>query len=270
MTGKIGRKFLIKAGPKAALPDPGDKSVFDVDKDAAAKKLEVLGRKLADLQTDLYAEKKHKVIIVLQGMDTSGKDGTIRHVFQYVNPQGVSVASFKRPNEEEAAHDFLWRVHRQTPAAGEIVIFNRSHYEDVLAARVRGAAPKEIWSRRFGFINDFEKMLAGEGATLIKFFLHIGKGEQARRLRERLEDPDKLWKFDPGDLDDRKLWGAYQTAYAEALGRTSTAWAPWHAVPADTKWYRNLAVASVLVETLEDLRPKRPEPDFDPKKIKVR
>jgi PPK2 family polyphosphate:nucleotide phosphotransferase len=268
--GKTRKKYLVKAGRSAKLPDPEDKGGFDGDKDMAAAKLEKLGRRLADLQTDLYAEKKRKVLIVLQGMDTSGKDGTIRHVFQYVNPQGVNVASFKKPNDEEAAHDFLWRIHRHTPAAGEITIFNRSHYEDVVAVRARGLAPKEVWRKRFGFINAFEEMLAAEGATVIKFFLHIDREEQAGRLRERLEDPDKRWKFDPSDLEDRKLWGAYAKAYSEALARTSTEWAPWYAVPANSKWYRNLVVATILVDVLAGLRIKRPRPDYTPEKFPIK
>jgi PPK2 family polyphosphate:nucleotide phosphotransferase len=197
-------------------------------------------------------------------MDSSGKDGVIRHVFDRVNPSGVKVASFKVPTPLELAHDFLWRVHPHVPADGEMVIFNRSHYEDVLVTRVKGLVPPDVWQRRYDQINDFERLLAegGEaGTTILKFFLHIDKDEQKERLQARLDDPTKRWKFRRGDLDDRKLWPEYQRAYEEALSRTSTEHAPWYVVPANRKWYRNLVVATVLVDALERLEMTYPEPE---------
>ncbi|HVZ61406.1 MAG TPA: PPK2 family polyphosphate kinase, partial [Terriglobales bacterium] len=215
----------------------------------------------------LYAEHKHKVLMVLQALDCGGKDGTIEHVFKGVNPQGVRVAAFKAPTPIELDHDYLWRVHRQTPGRGEITIFNRSHYEDVLAVRVHDLVPKKVWRRRYQQINDFERMLAEEGVTIVKFYLHISKDEQRKRQRERLKDPRKKWKFNAGDLQDRELWGGYMKAYEEALSETSTDWAPWYVVPANHNWYRNLVVASVLVETLERLKMSYPAPKIDVKKM---
>ena len=201
--------------------------------------------------------------MVLQAIDTGGKDGTIRHVFDGTNPQGVKVASFKRPTPVELAHDFLWRVERQTPGNGEIAIFNRSHYEDVLVVRVHGLVPEERWRRRYDHINDFERRLADEGTTILKFFLHISKEEQRERLQARLDEPHKRWKFSRGDLKERALWDDYQAAYEAVLSRTSTEWAPWYVVPADRKWYRNLVISSALVDTLDTLDPQYPEPEED-------
>jgi PPK2 family polyphosphate:nucleotide phosphotransferase len=233
------------------------------DKNEAKEALEALTGELEALQELLYAERKHKLLVVLQGMDTSGKDGTIRHVFEGVNPQGVRVASFKVPTPIELDHDYLWRVHLQTPGRGEVVIFNRSHYEDVLVVRVHQLVPEEVWKRRYDQINAFERLLADEGTTILKFFLHISLDEQKRRLQERLDDPTKHWKFATGDLAERKLWSAYQEAYEDALGKTSTEWAPWYIVPADRKWFRNLVIASVIVETLKGLKMSYPQPAED-------
>jgi PPK2 family polyphosphate:nucleotide phosphotransferase len=197
-------------------------------------------------------------------MDTGGKDGTIRKVFGGVNPQGVRVWGFGVPTEWEMAHDYLWRIHEHTPGNGGIVIFNRSHYEDVLVVRVKGLVPEERWRRRYDHIVAFERLLADEGTTVVKFYLHISKEEQRQRLEARLQEPDKRWKFNPGDLEDRKLWDDFQEAYEEAITRTSTEHAPWYVIPADRKWYRDLAVASVLIETLERMDPRfPPEPDLD-------
>jgi len=241
--------------------DPGDAGGW---KEAAAKdRLEDLNRRLEALQELLYAEGKHKVLVVLQAMDTGGKDGVIRHVFEGVNPQGVRVASFGRPTEEELAHDYLWRVHSHTPGAGEMVIFNRSHYEDVLVVRVRGLVPEGVWGRRYHQINEWERLLADEGTTILKFFLHISPEEQAERLAARRDDPTKRWKFRLGDLEERRLWSAYAAAYEAVLSRTSTPWAPWYLVPADRKWFRNLVVATALVEALEGLQMAYPEPAED-------
>jgi PPK2 family polyphosphate:nucleotide phosphotransferase len=222
-----------------------------------------LNGRLEELQEMLWAEHRHKVLVVLQGMDTSGKDGTIGHVFDGVNPLGVRVAAFKAPSPEELEHDFLWRVHPKVPGSGEMVIFNRSHYEDVLAVRVHRLVAAEVWQARYDQINAFEKLLSESGTTILKFYLHIDADEQKERLQARLDDPTKRWKFRKGDLADRKLWQDYTAAYEEALARTSTAHAPWTIVPANKKWYRNLVVATVLVEALEKLDMKYPEPEED-------
>jgi PPK2 family polyphosphate:nucleotide phosphotransferase len=258
-------RYRVKPGEKLDLSgiDAGSTAAFKGGKKETAEVFESLNDRLEVLQELLWAEGRHKVLVVLQGMDTSGKDGVIRHVFDGVNPLGVRVASFKTPTPEELRHDFLWRVHPQVPGAGELVIFNRSHYEDVLVARVKELVPKEVWKTRYGQIQDFERLLAETGTTVLKFFLHISEEEQRERLQARLDDPTKRWKFRKGDLDDRKLWDRYLEAYEEALSRTSTAEAPWYVVPSDKKWYRNLVVATVLVETLEGLGMEYPEPEED-------
>jgi PPK2 family polyphosphate:nucleotide phosphotransferase len=246
-----------------------DLSAFDpkdtggIEEEAAKERLDDLNRRLENLQELLYAERRHKVLVVLQAMDTGGKDGVIRHVFQGVNPQGVKVAGFGVPTPDELAHDYLWRVHAHTPAAGQLTIFNRSHYEDVLVVRVHGLVPEEVWNRRYRHINEWERLLAEEGTTILKFFLHISKEEQAERLQARLDEPTKRWKFRLGDLEERRRWPDYMTVYQAALSQTSTAWAPWYLVPADHKWYRNLVVAGVLVETLEGLKMAYPQPTED-------
>ncbi len=224
-------------------------------------RLPELNRQLEELQELLYAEGQHKVLIVLQATDTGGKDGTIRHVFDGVNPQGVKVASFKRPTPPELAHDYLWRMHPHTPGRGEIAIFNRSHYEDVLVVRVHSLVDEATWSRRYDHINEFERMLADEGTTILKFFLHISKEEQAKRLRARLDTAEKQWKFSKGDLAERELWDHYRAAFEAVLSRTSTAWAPWFVVPADRKWYRNLVISETIVGALRGLEMSYPEPE---------
>lgn len=249
--------------------DPSERLTFEGRKGEGRSEVEALSERLRTLQELLHADGRHRVLVVLQAIDTGGKDGVIRHVFRSVNPQGVRVTSFKAPSAAELARDYLWRVHAEVPAAGMIRIFNRSHYEDVLAVRVRELVPKERWERRYAQINDFERMLTEEGTTILKFFLHISKEEQAARLRARLEDPTRHWKFDPGDLEDRARWDGYQEAFEAMLSRTSTPWAPWYVVPANAKWYRNLVVARVLVETLEGLPLRYPEPTFDPTTIRV-
>jgi len=243
--------------------DPADHSAFEGDKTAGREATKKLNKRLEALQELLYAEGKHKVLIVLQAMDTGGKDGVIRHVFDGVNPQGVKVASFKRPTPEELAHDYLWRVHKVTPATGEIVIFNRSHYEDVLVVRVHNLVPSDVWSRRYDQINAFERQLAEEGTTILKFFLHIDKDEQKERLQARLDDPEKRWKFAKGDLAERARWDDYQAAYEALLSRTSTPYAPWYVIPANRKWYRNLLISQVLVDALEGLQMRYPQPEAD-------
>jgi PPK2 family polyphosphate:nucleotide phosphotransferase len=238
-------------------------------KDDAAPVIQAGLTRLTDFQEQIWAEGKHAVLIVLQGMDTAGKDGAIRHVMSAFNPQGCQVAGFKVPTPDELAHDYLWRVHRVVPGHGSIGIFNRSHYEDVLVVRVHELVPAPVWRRRYGEINAFEQLLADSGTTVIKFFLHISLDEQRRRLQARLDDPSKRWKFQKGDLDERKLWPAYQAAYEDALSRCSTKAAPWYVVPADHKWFRDLVVADIVGQTLADLKPRYPPspPDLDGLKI---
>lgn len=233
---------------KLSAIDPDDTG--DAHKDASKVALAELGEQLCELQEWLYAAQKHSVLIVLQGLDTSGKDGTISHVMATVNPQGCAVASFKVPTAEELGHDFLWRVHKQAPAKGTITIFNRSHYEDVLVTRVHKLIDKKTWEDRYAHINNFESLLADNNTIILKFFLHISKKEQEERLLAREQDEEKAWKLSPGDWEERKFWDDYTDAYEDALGATATKNAPWYVVPADHKWYRNLAIATTLVETL--------------------
>ena len=238
--------------------DPNDSSLFDGSKKEGKLELLKINKSLEALQELLYAQGRHKLLIVLQGMDTSGKDGVIRHVFDGVNPQGVRVASFKVPTAQELAHDYLWRIHQHTPGKGEIVIFNRSHYEDVLVVRVHNLVPKDVWHKRYEHICQFEKVLADEGTTILKFYLHIGLAEQAERFLERVEKPEKNWKFNPGDLEEREHWQAYTEAYEDVLNKTSTSYAPWYIIPANKKWYRNLVIANILVDTLKSLKMQFP------------
>lgn len=233
--------------------DPSDRTGFDGKKRDGRSHLKKLRKRLAELQHLLWAEDRHKILIVFQAMDTGGKDGTIRNVFSGVNPQGIDVVNFKAPTEEDLSHDYLWRVHEHTPAAGGLTIFNRSHYEDVLIVRVLNLVPEERWSRRYDHINAFEQLLADEGTTILKFYLHISLDEQAERLQARLADETKHWKFNKGDLKHRALWGQYTEAYEAALSQTSTEHAPWYIVPANRKWYRNIVVAETIVNTLEGL-----------------
>lgn len=258
-------RYLVKPGTKINLDewDPNEKTFFEFGKQAGKLHLVELNNELMQLQNVLYAENKHNFLIVLQGMDTSGKDGTIKHVFHGVNPQGVRIANFKVPSKIELEHDFLWRVHKQAPGKGEIAIFNRSHYEDVLVVRVHDLVPKDVWSKRYAQINAFEKMLAEEGTTILKFFLHIDLDEQKERLQARLADPQKQWKFRKGDLDERKLWPNYIQAYEDVLSKTSTKYAPWYLIPANRKWYRNLIISTILIETLKNLKMKYPPPEDD-------
>jgi PPK2 family polyphosphate:nucleotide phosphotransferase len=257
--------YRIKPDSKVNLDehDPDDKRAFDISKSEGEDLLPKLNKKMEAMQELLYAEGKQKLLIVLQAMDTGGKDGVIRHVFEGVNPQGVKVAAFKAPTPEELAHDYLWRIHKHTPGRGEIVIFNRSHYEDVLVVRVHNLVPEEVWRRRYDHINAFEKQLADEGTTILKFYLHISKDEQKERLQERLDTPEKRWKFATGDLAERKLWPEYMKAYGEMLSRTSNAWAPWYVIPANRKWYRDLVISRIIIDRLQSLGMKYPEPKED-------
>jgi PPK2 family polyphosphate:nucleotide phosphotransferase len=262
-------KLMVKPGAKIKLGDwdPDDTSGYKKDK--ALQELQKYQTRLGDLQELLYAEKNHALLIVLQAMDAGGKDGTIRHVMSGVNPQSCQVTSFKAPTGEELGHDFLWRVHKTVPIKGNIGIFNRSHYEDVLVVRVHKLVPKSVWSARYEHINNFERVLADSGTTILKFFLHISKDEQKKRLAERLRDPTKVWKASLGDLEERKLWDDYMGAYEDALSKCSTEYAPWHIIPADKKWFRNLAISEIIVEALEGLKMKYPKPAFDPSKIVI-
>ncbi len=257
------KKYLVESGVKVSLSnwDPNDTGEFKGNKEKVLAESEKLNQSLEDLHEVLYAEHKHKILIVLQAMDTGGKDGVIRHVFDGVNPQGARVANFKEPTAEELDHDYLWRVHKQVPVKGELVILNRSHYEDVLIVRVHGLVPPEVWRKRFDQINAFEQMLSETGTTILKFYLHIDKDEQKKRLQARLDNPNKHWKFRRGDLQERKLWPEYMQAYEDVLNKTSTAAAPWYIVPANHKWYRDLVISSILVDTLDGLKMKFPEPE---------
>lgn len=258
-------RYRVKPKDKINLKDwdPNDVGQYKGEKDGGQEKLEELNKELEELQELLYAEGKHKVLVVLQGMDTSGKDGVIRHVFEGVNPQGVRVASFKVPTEEELSRDYLWRVHKQVPGKGEIVIFNRSHYEDVLVVRVHKLTPEEVWKKRYDQIVEFEQLLVQEGTIILKFFLHIDLDEQKERLEARIDDPTKQWKFKVGDLKERALWPEYTAAYEDVLNKTSTENAPWYIVPANKKWYRNLVIASVLVDALKKLDMHYPPSEDD-------
>jgi len=264
-------RYRIKPHHKVDLSDydPADKSALDDDKESGKERLGALNREIEALQELFYADGRFGMLIVLQGMDTSGKDGVIRQVFEGVNPQGVRVASFKAPSAAEMAHDYLWRIHKRAPAQGEMVIFNRSHYEDVLIVRVHGLVPEARWSRRYEQINAFEKMLSEESTVILKFFLHISPEEQKQRLEARLEDPSKHWKFNTDDLKERKYWPDYIKAYEDVLSKTSTKWAPWYIVPSDRKWYRNVVIGSVIADTLKSLDLRYPKPKFDPAGIKV-
>ncbi len=258
-TGKSLRERLrVKPGSRVDLSkwDPAEtfgRSRDDADDDTVGDI-----ERLAGLQERLFAESKRGLLIVLQGIDASGKDGTVSHVMSGFNPAGVSVASFKVPTAPEAAHDYLWRIHQRAPGKGEIAIFNRSHYEEVLVVRVHGFAPEEAWRRHYEQINAFEKLLADEGTTILKFFLLISPEEQLQRMQDRIDDPTKRWKFKSADIEERKLWDSYTAAFEDALSRCSTSWAPWFIVPSDKKWFRNLAVAHIVAETLDDMNPQYP------------
>lgn len=256
--------FTVTPGESLRLADfpTREKGPYE-DKDEGKKALAEDQPLLQELQQRLYADGSKALLVVLQGMDTGGKDGTIRHVMGAFDPQGVVVTSFKVPTAEELAHDFLWRIHKVAPKKGMVGIFNRSHYEDVGVVRVKSLVPEAVWRERYEQINAFEQTLAAAGTTIVKFFLHISPDEQKERLRERQERPDKQWKFSPGDLEDRKLWPAYMEAYSEALTRCNTPWAPWYVVPADRKWFRNLVVSEVLLQTMRGMDLRYPEPEED-------
>jgi PPK2 family polyphosphate:nucleotide phosphotransferase len=250
--------------------DTGEKTLFSgSNKTEFEPQFRELQEQLQGLQKILYAQNTHKVLVVMQAMDTGGKDGCIKHVFSHIDPQGIHVRSFKKPSEEELSYDFLWRIHQKVPHRGQLVIFNRSHYEDIIAVRVKKLFPDEVWKRRQRHVLDFERMLAEEGTTIVKIFLHISKDEQKKRLEARLENPKKHWKFNPDDLADRARWDEFMKAYEDVIGKTSTDVAPWYIVPADRKWYRNLCVARIMLDTLGKLDMRLPEIDWDPKSIRI-
>lgn len=250
----------VEPGQKIKLADIDPADTAGLTKDAAKTALTQNIKRMAKLQEVLYAEGKHTLLIVLQAMDAGGKDGAIRSIMSGVNPQGVTVTSFKAPTAEELAHDFLWRIHQAVPARGMIGIFNRSHYEDVLIVRVKNLVPKKVWQTRYQHINNFEQLLVDSGVTLLKFYLHISKEEQKERLQARLDEPDKRWKFNPGDLAERARWDDYMHAFEDVFEKCSTKAAPWYIVPADKKWYRNAVISETIVKTMESLEMKYPEP----------
>ncbi len=252
--------YKIQPNTTVSLADhnPEDKQLHPISKADGKLLLPALNAELEQLQELMYAEGKQRLLIVLQAMDSGGKDGTIRHVFEGVNPQGVKVASFKKPSAKELAHDYLWRIHSEVPGNGEITIFNRSHYEDVLVVRVHDIVPQEKWSKRYEHINNFEKMLADEGTTILKFYLNISKDEQKERLQARLDEPHKNWKFTKADVKERAYWDQYTEAFEAMLSKTSTAHAPWFVIPANRKWYRNLVISQIIIDTLKGLNMQYP------------
>jgi PPK2 family polyphosphate:nucleotide phosphotransferase len=262
--------MLVKPDTKVSLKDydPDDTGPYHSEAEVQGP-LDELRHELYKLQSLFYADRRFALLVILQGMDAAGKDGTIKHVMSGLNPLGVNVVAFKAPSDEELAHDFLWRVHKHTPACGQIAIFNRSQYEDVLVVRVHDLVPRKVWKRRYKQINRFEHILADNNTVLLKFFLHISKDEQKKRLQERLGDPTHYWKFSRRDVEERRYWDDYQTAYEDVLSKCSTERAPWHIVPANHKWYRNLVVAQTVVGALRGLKLRYPEPPEDVAKIVI-
>ena len=265
-------RYVIQPGTKVDLDkyDPGDTSGFDGKKEDEPGESDKLKQRLEELQEILWAEHQRKMLIILQAMDTGGKDGVIRRVFDGVNPQGVRVAHFGIPTPEEKDHDFLWREHAPVPGRGEITIFNRSHYEGVLVERVHKLVSEDVWQRRYKDINNFERLLSDDATVILKFYLHISKDEQKKRLQDRLDDPSKHWKFSVNDLPERKLWDEYMRAYQDALTATSTDWAPWHLIPANHKWYRDLVVSHIIVKAMEKMNLQYPKVDWDPASIIIK
>ena len=258
------KKFVVEPGAKVRLGkiDPSYKGGYDSHEQAAAeigKQVERIDR----LQYLLYADARQSLLIVLQGLDAGGKDGVVRHLFTGMNPQGTIVSCFKEPSKVELAHDFLWRIHQRTPAKGEVAIFNRSHYEDVLVVRVHKLVPRKVWSERFELINDFERMLAENGTRILKFYLHIGPDEQLARFKQRLDDPARRWKISESDYSERELWPQYVEAYEDAIAQTSTKRAPWFVIPANHKWFRDLAISTIVVDAMDDMGLELPAPRVD-------
>ncbi len=263
------KTFRVGPGKKIDLDDiDADFKPADLDRDEAEATIKTLTDKLRDLQNLMYAEDQRSLLVVLQGRDAAGKDGTIRHVFGPMNPQGCRVTSFKVPSSMEAAHDFLWRCHLSAPKRGMVRIFNRSHYEDVLVVRVHDLVPKEIWSKRYDHINGFERLLADNGTLILKFYLHIDQAEQLDRFRKRIDNPKKNWKISGADYSERPYWDAYTVAFEDALSKCSTDDAPWFVIPSNRKWFRNLAIADIVVEAMEGLGMQYPEPEVDMREIR--
>jgi PPK2 family polyphosphate:nucleotide phosphotransferase len=262
-------KFRVKPGKTVKL-DKIDAAFKDKHEDQASALVHIdkYTQRLRELQYLLYAEGKRSLLIILQAMDAGGKDGTINHVLGNMNPQGARVYGFKTPSVEEAAHDFLWRIHQAAPHRGQVAIFNRSHYEDVLISRVHNFVPKKVWSKRYGLINDFEKNLVESGTHILKFYLHISKDEQLRRFKQRIDDPTRHWKISESDYQEREYWDDYTKAFEDALSNCSTSHAPWFIIPANHKWFRNLAVSQIVVETLESLKMEFPKPTVDINEVK--
>ena len=265
-------RYRVSPGTKADFSkfSTSENKLFSGDKkDDYEPQFGILQDELKELQKKLYAQNKHRILVVIQAMDTGGKDGCVKSVFSHIDPQGLHVRSFKKPSEEELAYDFLWRVHSKVPATGNIVIFNRSHYEDIIAVRVKKLFPDTVWKRRQRHVADFERMLVEEGTTVVKIFLHISKKEQKKRLEARLQNPEKHWKFHPDDLADRKRWDDFMEAYSEVISKTSTEHAPWYVVPSDRKWYRNLCVARIMCDTMKKLDLQLPTVNWDPSKVQI-
>jgi PPK2 family polyphosphate:nucleotide phosphotransferase len=263
------KKFRVVPGQHVRLKDCDTRfAEKHADKKSALQKIEKYQARMGDLQFWLYAEQKKSLLICLQALDAGGKDGVVRHVIGSMSPQNCRVVSFKEPTAPELAHDFLWRIEQQTPKCGEVVIFNRSHYEDVLIVRVHDLVPKKVWSKRYAQINDFERRLAANGTQILKFFLHISKDEQLRRFRQRLDDPARRWKISEADYKEREYWDAYEAAYEDVFRECSTKDAPWFVIPSDHKWFRNLAISQIIVETMEKMNIKVPAPTVDVAEIR--
>jgi PPK2 family polyphosphate:nucleotide phosphotransferase len=258
------KEFVVEPGASVRLDkiDPAFKNKHE-SQDSAAPELRKHVERIAKLQYLLYADGNQSLLVVLQALDAGGKDGVVRHVFGAMNPQGAAVFGFKQPSQLEASHDFLWRAHLRTPAKGEVVIFNRSHYEDVLVARVHKLVPKHVWSKRYELINDFERMLADNGTRILKFYLHISPEEQLKRFKQRLDDPQRHWKISENDYSERELWSDYIEAFEEAMEKTSTNHAPWYVIPSNHKWFRNLAISEIVADTLEAMNLKLPPTKVD-------
>jgi PPK2 family polyphosphate:nucleotide phosphotransferase len=265
----LARRLKLRSGGRVSLSEASAGRTLGWDEARAREASQKIAAKLAELQYRLYADGRYGVLVVLQAIDGGGKDGTIRHVFSTFNPQGCTVHAFKAPGAEELRHDYLWRVHQHVPPRGEITVFNRSHYEEVLIARVDALVPRPVWQERYRQINEFERTLVENGIRVVKIFLHISKAEQRRRFEERIHDPRKQWKFDAQDLAKRAQWSTYRQAFLDMLVRCNKKHAPWHVVPADHKWLRDLAVAQILLAQLQSLRLRFPPPRFNPRKIRV-
>jgi len=263
-------RLLVEPGKRVQLNDDHASDTFGWEKHEAIAALEENRQKLSDLQYKLYADGRHALLVVIQAIDAGGKDGLVHDVFTSMNPQGCVVTSFKAPTAEELKHDYLWRVHQKVPARGMVGVFNRSQYEDVLIVRVEKLVPKEVWSERYEQINEFERMLTSNSVRIIKVFLQISKGEQKERLEDRLKDPNRQWKFSPEDLVKRRQWPEYQKAFEAMLTKCSTKHAPWYVIPADRKWFRNLAVSQIVATEMGRMPLRFPEPTYDPAKIRVR